>query len=133
MRDRIGRWARAVGWGAVGALLGAGLVATADAASVEIPGRRAAPGVSAPRAQGGSVQADSRRGGAGWSGHDDRRGHGGGGHRPSHWGHHAPHWNHHHHHHGGWGWGHWRPAPVWVPGSWIWGGWGWVWQPGYWR
>jgi hypothetical protein len=25
------------------------------------------------------------------------------------------------------------PAPVWVPGHWVWNGWNWVWQPGYWR
>jgi hypothetical protein len=137
MRDRISRWARAVGSGAAGALLAAGLVTPVGAASVEIPGRRA-PGVTAPGGQGGSVQADSRRGGPGWGDHrgrdhDGRRdGHGGGSHRPSHWGP-RDHWNRYGH---GWGhgWGHWgRPAPVWIPGGWVWSGWGWVWQPGYWR
>jgi hypothetical protein len=24
------------------------------------------------------------------------------------------------------------PAPVWVPGRWVWDGAGWVWWPGYW-
>ncbi|HZS32948.1 MAG TPA: hypothetical protein VFC42_06170 [Methylomirabilota bacterium] len=25
------------------------------------------------------------------------------------------------------------PAPVWVPGHWVWGGYGWVWRQGHWR
>ena len=153
MRRTRGRWVRAVGLGAVAALVAAGLVtpAPASAGSVQsAPSVRRGAGVQSSQGvqtgpgpqSGGSVEIEShRRGGSGWGGRPDwdsssgwRRPHNSGWDhpRPYSYGHPYPsYWTPYPHRPYGAGWG--RPAPVWTPGQWVWNGWGWVWQPGYWR
>ena len=156
MRGAKDRWVRAVGLGAVAALVAAGLVVPAPASAGSVQSapsvQRGAGGQSAERVQPGparpgpgSVNAESQRRGGEWAGGPGWNS-GSGWHRPydSGWAHPRPYydrpyyyrqaypyWRPYPYRPYGASWG--APAPAWIPGQWAWNGWGWVWQPGYWR
>ncbi|MGH7322811.1 MAG: hypothetical protein ACRELA_24755 [Candidatus Rokuibacteriota bacterium] len=132
------QWARLLGFGAALSLV-AGLMApaVASAGSVQIESHR-----SGPRSwNSGDHPGYSRRGPphGDWGHHGrhvGRHHHPPWGHHhwgPTPWGPHGHHWGHRDHHDPSGVWWGYAPAPVWVPGQWVWTGWDWYWQPGYWQ
>lgn len=116
--------------GALAASLWLGPDAAAEVRTLTIDGQRPRAAVSA-----GPLDWGHR---GHWDRHDRHRRWGGRDHwgyrhgGDWHWRHGHPPWPPYWHRPGPWP-GYWKPAPVWVPGHWVWTGWGWHWVPGHWR